>query len=182
VADARLPELSCHDAVMSGRLVAAGLLAAAAPVGGQLRLAWTDGSPLQVRGKTYVWCGKWDDGAGVRTLRIQQSSPLSPPWWSLEVRVSIARRGQRIVFPALVGRTGTMFVGYPRKQLEASADAERSRGALTILGDVTCRPGSPVRLSVRGTLAGEQAGGASIRVSGTFTGRIGTTPGPGVNP
>jgi hypothetical protein len=98
------------------------------------------------------------------------------------VLVSLGRRGHAIVFPALVGRTGTMFVGDRRKQLEASADSERSRGTVTILDDVGCRPGTRVRFSVRATFASEEAGGPSIRVSGTFTGVVGTTPAPGVQP
>jgi hypothetical protein len=150
--------------------------------GTPLRFVWTDGSALKVAGKTYVWCGNWDDGAAVRTLRIQQSSPFSPPWWSLEIRLTLARRGRKVAFPALMGRTGTMFVAYPRKRLEASADSERSRGSITILGDVSCRPGSPVRLSIRAKLASEEAGGPSIRVSGTFVGKVGTAAAPGVNP
>ncbi len=165
---------------------AAVVVAAAAQAGGppasSFRFAWSDGSRLDIRGETYVWCGRWDDGANVRTLRIQEGSPLSPPWWSLEVRVALGRRGHVIVLPTLVGRTGTMFVAYPRRQLEASADSERSRGRVTILDDVTCWPGSRVRLAVSATLASEEAGGPSVVVRGTFTGRVGTTPGPGVQP
>src|SRR5437773_1763707 len=77
---------------------------------------WSDGSPLAVRGTVYVWCGKWDDGFDVRTLRIQQGSPFAPPWWSIEVRVALADRGRRITFPTLSGRSASMFAGYPRKQ------------------------------------------------------------------
>lgn len=135
-----------------------------------------------MHGRTYVWCGKWDDGTNVRTLRFQQGSVLAPPWWMFEVRVELARRGHAIVFPALVGRTGTMFVGDRRTQLEASADSERSRGSVTILGNVSCRPGSKVRLSVHATLASEETGGPSIQVRGTFGGTVGTTPAPGVQP
>jgi hypothetical protein len=147
-----------------------------------LRFSWSSGSSLAVRGKTYVWCGTWDDGANVRTLRIQQSSPFSPPWWFLEIRVTIARRARRIAFPSLSGRKATMFVAYPRRRLEASSDSEHAQGSVTILGDVTCRPGSPVRLSVRATLASEETGGPSVDVHGTFVGRVGTTPAPGVQP
>jgi hypothetical protein len=146
-----------------------------------LRFAWANGSQLEVRGKTYVWCGKWDDGANVRTLRIQQSSPFSPPWWFIEIRVTIARRGRQIAFPTLSGRTATMFVAYPRRQLEASADSERSRGSVKILADVSCRPGSPVRLSIRARLASEEAG-PSIDARGTIAGSVGTTAAPGVQP
>jgi hypothetical protein len=149
---------------------------------GSLRLTWADGSALAVKGKQYVWCGKWDDGADVRTVRIQQGSPFSPPWWMVEIRLSLARRGRTVHFPVLVGKSTTMFVAYPRKQLEASAESERSKGSLTVLGDVTCRPGSPVRLGIHATLAGEEAGTPSIAVDGTFVGTMGTTPAPGVGP
>ncbi len=168
-------------ATCAAAVVVAGVGAAPSAVG-PLRFAWANGSVLDIRGRTYVWCGKWDDGANVRTLRIQQSSPFSPPWWFIEVRLTLARRGRRIAFPTLFGRTATMFVAYPRRQLEASADSERSRGSVTILGDVSCRPGSPVRLSVRTSLASEEAGGPSVQVSGTFVGRVGTTAAPGVQP
>jgi hypothetical protein len=174
----RMPSLCVTLAVV----VAAAAAQAAGPPASHLRFAWTDGSRLDIRGKTYVWCGKWDDGANVRTLRIQQGSPLSPPWWSLEVRVALGRGGHVIVLPTLVGRTGTMFVAYPRRQLEASADSERSRGRVTILDDVNCRPGSRVRLAVSATLASEEAGGPSVVVRGTFAGGVGTTPAPGVQP
>ena len=143
---------------------------------------WTDGRVLAIRGKTYIWCGRWDDGANVRTLRIQQSSPFAPPWWFLELRLTLARRGRHIAFPTLSGRTATMFVAYPRKGLEASTGGERSRGSLTILGAVTCRPGSHVWLRVSGRLASEEAGGPSVDVRGTFAGSVGTTPAPGVQP
>src|SRR5881398_3709366 len=111
-------------------LVAAALVSASATASSppSLHFAWADGSAVAMRGKTYVWCGKWDDGANVRTLRIQQGSPFTPPWWMVEIRLSLARRGRTIRFPALVGKTATMFVTYPRKQLEASAESERSRG------------------------------------------------------
>jgi hypothetical protein len=154
----------------------------ATPFATALRFAWSGGSSLEVRGKTYVWCGKWDDGASVRTLRIQQGSPFSLPWWFLEVRVSIARRGRRIAFPTLSGRTATMFVAYPRRQLEVSTDSERSRGLLTILGDVSCQPGSLVLLVVQARLASEEASGLSINARGTFVGRVGTAAAPGVQP
>jgi len=147
-----------------------------------LRFVWADGSSLDMPGKTYVWCGRWDDGTNIRTLRIQQGSPLSPPWWFLEVRVTLGNRGHTIPFPTLVGRTGTMFVAYPRRQLEVSADSERSRGAVTILENVSCRPGSRVRFGVRARLASEEAGGPSIDVRGTFVGSVGKTAAPGVQP
>ena len=164
--------------------ILAGAAAAAQGVAptGSLRFATAGGTPLAMGGKTYVWCGKWDDGTNVRTLRLQQGSVLAPPWWMFEVRVALGRRGHAIVFPALVGRTGTMFVGDRRTHLEASADSERSRGTVTILDDVSCRPGSRVRLRVRATLASEEAGGSSVRISGVFVGRVGTTPAPGVQP
>jgi hypothetical protein len=167
-------------AVVIGAAVAA-VSAPAAP-SDPLRFARTSGAALAIGGKTYVWCGKWDDGTSVRTLRIQQSSPLSPPWWMLEVRVALARRGHRIAFPVLSGRTATMFAADPGKGLEVSADSERSHGTVAILDDVSCRPGSRVRLSVRATLAGEEAGGRSLQVRGTFVGTVGTTPAPGVQP
>jgi hypothetical protein len=53
---------------------------------------------------------------------------------------------------------------------------------MTILDDVSCRPGSRVRLAVSARLASEEAGGPSVVVRGTFTGRVGTTPAPGVQP
>ena len=143
---------------------------------------WSDGRPLAVPGTVYVWCGKWDDGFDVQTLRIQQGSPFSPPWWSIEVRVASARRGRRIAFPTLSGRSASMFAGYPRKRLEASSDSERSSGAITIVDDVTCRPGSRVRLRVSAHLAAEESGGPSIDVAGTFAGVVGTRPAPGVQP
>jgi len=156
------------------------LLAALTASTASLHFSFADGKPLAMRGKTYVWCGKWDDGMHVQTMRIQQGSPFSPPWWSLEVRLTLARRGRRIAFPTLSGRTAALFVADPRKNVEASTDSERSRGSLTVLGDVSCRPGSTVRLSVGATLAGEEAGGRSIRVAGTFLGTVGRTPAPGV--
>ena len=143
---------------------------------------WSDGRPLGVRGTVYVWCGKWDDGFDVRTLRIQQSSPFAPPWWSIEVRAALARRGRRVAFPTLSGRNASMFAGHPRKQLEASSDSERSRGSLTILDDVSCRPGSRVLLKVSAHLASEESGGPSVDVAGTFSGVVGTRPAPGVQP
>jgi hypothetical protein len=118
----------------------------------------------------------------VRTLRIQQGSVFAPPWWMFEVLVTLARRGHTIHFPALVGKTGSMFVGDRRTQLEASADSERSRGTVTILDDVSCKPGSRVRVSFRATLASEEAGGPSIQVRGVFDGTVGTKPAPGVQP
>ena len=164
-------------------------LALAAAVAGQAaapvispRFATPKGASLAMHGKTYVWCGKWDDGTSVRTLRIQQGSVFAPPWWMFEVLVTLGRRGHTIHFPALVGRTGSMFVGDRRTQLEASADSERSRGRVTILDDVNCRPGSRVRLAVSATLASEEAGGPSVVVRGTFAGGVGTTPAPGVQP
>jgi hypothetical protein len=167
-------------AVVLGAAVVA-VSAPAAP-SDPLRFAWASGEALAIRGKTYVWCGKWDDGTSVRTLRIQQSSPFSPPWWMLEVRVALGRRGHTVAFPALSGRTATMFAADPGKRLEVSADSERSHGTVAILDDVSCRPGSRVRLSIRATLAGEEAGGPSLRVRGTFIGTVGTTPAPGVQP
>jgi len=165
---------------MVSRLVSAGLSAAllgAAPPS----FTRPDGTALRMNGKVYVWCGKWDDGANVRTLRIQQGSPFSPPWWMVEIRLSVARRGATVAFPTLTGKTGTMFVSQPRTQVEASADSERSRGSLTVLDDVTCRRGSHVRVRIRATLAGEESGTPSITVRGTFTGTVGTTVAPGVS-
>ena len=158
------------------------LLAALTSYSASLHFSFSDGTPLAMHGKTYVWCGKWDDGTIVRTLRVQQGSPLGPPRWSLEIRLTLARRDRRIVLPTLSGRTAAMFVGDPRNELEASTDSERSRGSLTVVGDVNCRPGSTVRLSVDATLASEGAGGRSIRVRGTFLGAVAGTPAPGVQP
>jgi len=75
-----------------------------------------------------------------------------------------------------------MFAGYPRKQLEASSDSERSRGSLTILYEVSCRPGAYVRVRVDAHLAAEESGGPSVDVTGTFTGVVGTRAAPGVQP
>lgn len=75
-----------------------------------------------------------------------------------------------------------MFAGHARKQLEASSDSERSRGSLTILDDVSCRPGSRVRLRISAHLASEESGGPSVEVAGTFSGVVGTRPAPGVQP
>jgi hypothetical protein len=75
-----------------------------------------------------------------------------------------------------------MFVADRRTRLEASADSERSRGSITVLDDVSCRPGSPVRVSVRATLASEEAGGPAVKVGGTFVGSVSRTPAPGVQP
>ena len=75
-----------------------------------------------------------------------------------------------------------MFAGYPRKQLEASSDTELSRGSLTILDDVSCRPRSRVRVKVSVHLAAEESGGPSVDVAGTFTGVVGTRPAPGMQP
>ena len=162
--------------------IAGAAVAQAGAASSSLRFSFTNGSALAMRGKTYVWCGNWDDGTNVRTLRIQQGSVLAPPWWTFEVLVSLGRRGHAMTFPALVGRTGTMFVGDRRRQLEASADSERSRGTVTLLDGVSCRPGARVRFSVRATLASEESGGHSVQVRGTFTGTVGTTPAPGVQP
>jgi hypothetical protein len=162
--------------------IAGAAVAQAGAASSSLRFSLANGSALAMHGKTYVWCGNWDDGTNARTLRVQQGSVLAPPWWTFEVLVSLGRRGHAITFPALVGRTGTMFVGDRRRQLEASAESERSRGKVTILDDVSCRPGTHVRLSVRAALASEETGGPSIRVSGTFTGTVGTTPAPGAQP
>jgi hypothetical protein len=95
-----------------------------------------------------------------------------------EVRVELARRGHTIAFPVLVGPKASMFVGDRPSNLEASAESERSRGKVTFLDDVSCRLGGPVRLSVHATLAGEQTGGPSVRVDGTFTATVGTTAAP----
>ena len=175
-----LPRLAAGAAVALAAL--ATLATAVASTPSSPRFTWADGSALPISGETHVWCGKWDDGANIRTLRIQEGSPLSPPWWMLEVRVSIAHAGHTIRFPVLNGRTATMFVAYPRRQLEASAESERSRGSVTVLDGVSCRPGALVRLAVHTTLAGEQTGTPSIAVRGTFAGVVGTTAGPGVNP
>jgi hypothetical protein len=165
-------------------LIGGAVVAASAPAAPSdpPRFAWASGSQLPIGGRTYVWCGKWDDGTGVRTLRVQQSSPFAPPWWMLEVRVALGRGGHTIVFPALKGRTATMFAADPRQGLEASAESERSHGTISILDDISCRPGSHVRLGIRATLAGEEAGGRSIRISGTFVGTVGTKAAPGVQP
>jgi hypothetical protein len=114
--------------------------------------------------------------------RVVLAAGLAPPWWMVEIRLSLARHGRTIPFPALTGKTATMFAAYPRKQLEASAESERSRGSLTVLDDVTCRSGSPVRVRIRATLAGEETGTPSITIGGTFAGAVGTTAAPGVNP
>ena len=164
------------------RVLLAAVLAVTAGSSGPLRFTWSNGSGLAMGGKTYVWCGKWDDGANVRTLRIQQGSPFAPPWWTAEVRLSLARRGRAVRFPALVGKTASMFVSQPRKQLEASADSERSRGSLTVLDDVSCTPGSRVRVRIDATLAGEETGTPPVAVHGTFTGTVGTKAAPGVSP
>jgi hypothetical protein len=173
-------------AIAAAMVVPAAVLVPGEAVGGSplssLSLSWPDGSRLAIAGKTYVWCGKWDDGAEVRTLRLQQGSPLRPPWWSLEVRLTDARRGRRITFPVLVGRRATIFVSFPRRHLEASTDSERSRGSLRLLSDVSCRPGWLVRFSVAARIASEYAGGISVYMRGTFTGRVGRTTAPGVQP
>ena len=168
---------------MKRRLICAAIAAvtaaqAAAGAADTLVFTRTDGSLLPMRGKTYVWCGKWDDGRNVRALRIQQGSWPATRWWMFEVRVALAHRGQSIALPVLVGPTATMFVGDRRSHIEASAESERSRGMATFLADAGCRPGTQVRLSLRATLASEQTGGPSVRVSGTFTGTVGTTPAP----
>jgi hypothetical protein len=161
---------------------AVALAAGAAATTRSLRFRWEDGTRLAVHGRTYVWCGSWDDGTRIQTLRIQQSSPFSPPWWFLEVRLKLARKGRRIVFPVLSGRSAEMFVAYPAKGLEASTASERSRGSLAILGNNSCRPGSRVSVSVRATLASEEAGGPSIDVAGLLVGSIEGVPAPGVQP
>jgi hypothetical protein len=140
------------------------------------------GKLVEMRGETYVWCGHWDDGADVRTLRIQQGSPFAPPWWSLELRVALARGGTTIAMPALVSHRAAIFVSDPRREIEASSDSERSRGRIAILDDASCHAGSHIRVTIDTTLAGEASGTPSVVVHGTFAGVVGTKPAPGVGP
>src|SRR5207248_1653319 len=71
---------ACAAAIVGGR---AGAVSPPVP-----RFFWANGTTLAMHGKTYVWCGHWDDGNKVRTLRVQQGSPFTPPWWMIEVRLS----------------------------------------------------------------------------------------------
>ena len=161
-------------------LLAAGI--ATVPSAGAPRFLLADGRSLEMHGRVYVWCGRWDDGARIRTLRIQQGSPLAPPWWSIEIQVRLARRGVRVRLPTLSGRTASVFVGDPHRDVEASSDGERSSGSLTILSDAHCAAGTPIRLRIDARLAAEEAGGPSVRVEGSFVGVVGRQPGPGVQP
>ena len=87
-----------------------------------------------------------------------------------------------LIFPATASASGSGgTLAGPTAQRFTASPATVAPGAKVTFA-MRATPGARVRVGFRATLASEEAGGPSIRVSGLFAGTVGTKPAPGVQP
>jgi hypothetical protein len=127
-----------------------------------------DGSAITLPKTVRTWC----DGDGLHAVgfgTIRQSH------WQLGIARKNVRSG--LVLPYSWKRPNgiELFVFDGKTKNEASEGAEGSHGRVA-LRHASCGRGARVVVDVSGVLASEFFDGTPVRVSGTFSGRVGPRP------
>jgi len=160
-----------------GVLVACGALLAALAPAAEARLTFTrdDGSPIEFDQRPRVWCGPWEQGVRVRAVHVLAGRGRHH--WQLDaVRRDVAR-GTTVRFPRFFvfdhPKGAQLFVADAPN--EASTGEEEASGSMTFMR-VTCRRGGVLAFRVDAVLGSEFSDLGTIRVQGTFRGRVGHPP------
>ena len=129
-----------------------------------------NGSAIVFPGTVRAWCDAKRLNVFSVPRRIRQSR------WQLQIARKHVHPGRVVRFSWRRANGIRLFVYDAKTQNEASDGAEASHGKVT-LRRATCRLGHVVEIGLSGTIASEFSDGKSIRMSGTYRGRVGSRPG-----
>ena len=134
-----------------------------------------DGSAIRFAGTPRVWCGPWETDVARPSVHVAVGS-VKHRWHLSAVRRDLTI-GRRIRFPNDFvwnrPRGALLFVADGAN--EASTAEEESSGSMEF-SRLTCRRGGVVAFSIQGSLGSEYSDGESVRVSGTYRGRVSARP------
>ncbi len=134
-----------------------------------------DGSAIRFTGTPRVWCGPWETDVAHPSVHVAVGS-VKHRWHLSAVRRDLTI-GRRIGFPNDFvwnrPRGALLFVADGAN--EASTAEEESSGSMEF-SRLTCRRGGVVALSIQGRVGSEYSDGESVRVSGTYRGRVSARP------
>ena len=135
-----------------------------------------DGTRITFPATTYIWCGPWEPGV-VPTTAVHVHVGGAESGWSLRAVLADVTVGQPLTFPNTFiwdqPRRADMFILDPPNELSTQED--ESSGQVTFQ-ELRCTTGTQVRFTVNATVGSELAGSPTMRVTGSFSGRIGTSP------
>jgi hypothetical protein len=134
-----------------------------------------DGSVVRFAGTPRAWCGPWESDVGRPSVHVALGTSKNH-WHLSAVRRDLAI-GRRIKFPNdfVWNRPRGALLFVADGENEASTAEEESSGSMAF-SRVTCRRRGLVAFSIQGILGSEFSDGESVRVSGTYSGRISARP------
>jgi len=134
----------------------------------------SNGTQVQFKPNTFVWCGPWEeDLIPVETLHIlvgfDPAAQENKSGWMLQAVISDVKIGEEMKFP------NTFTWNQPEGVLlfvlddpnELSTQEEESRGGI-VFQKSSCGTGGEVQFSIDAVIGSEFSGGDSLKVSGTF--------------
>lgn len=159
--------------VFSVALVAASLLVSASAAEAGLVFKRPNGSAIPFEGKPQAWCGAWDDEVARPSVHVGLRSARRG--WELSAVRRDLEIGRPIDFPndfvSRRPRGALLFVA--AAGIEASTAEEESSGSL-VFSQASCRLGGVVEFSIDALLGSELFGGKTVRVKGSYRGRVST--------
>jgi hypothetical protein len=162
---------------LGGVLASGCLLLAGGGSAAQAKLVFkrADGSVIRFAGTPRVWCGPWETDIARSSVHVAVGS-VKHRWHLSAVRRDLTI-GRRIKFPNdfVWNRPRGALLFVADGENEASTAEEESSGSM-VFSRVTCRRGGLVAFSIQGVLGSEFSDGESVRVSGTYSGRISGRP------
>jgi hypothetical protein len=161
---------------LAGGLLAAAVLLVATPVAeAGLVFKRPGGAEIQFAGTPRVWCGPWDDEVARPSVHVALRN-VRRGWELSAVRRDLAL-GAPIEFPNdFVSKRprGALLFAFDGA-IEASTAEEESSGSM-VFSRLSCRLGGVVEFNVDAVLGSELFNGKSVRVSGTYRGRVSQRP------
>jgi hypothetical protein len=111
----------------------------------------------------------------VRHLHAAVFGTLRQSRWEFGIARTKVRSGAVLPYSWMRPNGVALFVFDEKTRNEASEGAEGSRGRVE-LRRASCARGAQVVITVSGVLASEFSDGKPVRISGTFSGRVGKGP------
>jgi hypothetical protein len=130
---------------------------------------------VRFAGTPRAWCGPWESDVGRPSVHVALGTGKNH--WHLSAVHRDLTIGRRIKFPNdfVWNRPRGALLFVADGESEASTAEEESSGSM-VFSRVTCRRGGLVAFSIQGVLGSEFSDGESVRVSGTYSGRISGRP------
>jgi hypothetical protein len=163
--------------------LAAGVLAAVLlspqAAGAKLVFERENGTAIRSSATPIVWCGPWSPEVTTPALHVAVPRRGKRFFWSLSAVRRDLVRGKAFTFPHsfTFDEPSDALLFAVDGENELSTAEEESRGRV-FYRRISCRPGALVSFRIDARLGSELFAFATISVSGTFRGRVGTRTAP----